>query len=212
MNNKLLGLMIGCMGACGSSETNSSIDAARAIDAQTIDATPPTELEGTWNSACEENDGPPGTMSSHRTVTFQGNHFTSLQTYYLAAGCATPGLEFRETGTFAIGNMATLPAGATDIDYTQATAIAQTHAGYAATFNAAEICNVTLVDDMDVSMAGIACIGTTIAANGDTILGLFAISTTATPNTLTLGQLMHISFLGGPERPTEMDSREFAKQ
>lgn len=207
------------LAACGSDSDSKPIDApqsgpdaARADAMVAVDAAPATILEGAWQTTCIMGDGAPGTISALRMVSYSGNAYASRLAFFTDAACSVLALEFKETGTFALGAASMTVQDATDVDYTQISAVAHAHDGYAAMFNGTNICQVTLVDGQDVNMAGVACDGSTVIENGQILLSVFQLDTMATPDVLRLGATGEISFLGATTRPTVLEQRELLKQ
>jgi hypothetical protein len=190
----LAGLVTVAAAACGSDGTAGPIDGA-------IDGPPPTALDGYWLGACLPRTGPPGTDSSRWGVTYEGDAYTAEQRYAGGADCLDVKLLLIEQGTFAIGGMATAPAGATDIDYRQGAITARTFNGYAATINASGICTgVTFVDGQDISLSGATCAGSPAPTNGSTLLGIFKLGGTS----LQLGEIIGLGQVGMAQRPTTL--------
>jgi hypothetical protein len=176
-----------------------------------------TVLEGTWEIACTAGSGLPNQMSANVVLEFSDNNYTLKEGSFSDTACATSILSLEEEGTFTIGSAATTPAGATDINYIQSAQTATPNNGEAAVLNtggsgSSSICTgVTFTDGTATSIAGKTCGGGSSAetSNGATILGLFLLTTTATPNTLALGEGSGSEPLGTVSpgaRPTEVGS------
>jgi hypothetical protein len=189
-----------------------------------------TELEGIWVDLCENSggNGPPGTSSRQRTISFAGSTYVFEDRWFSQSSCGGEVLlVIQEAGTFVIGGPSGAPLDSTDIDFTQVSNTATPYNGEAIDLNTGgatggSICTiggtpVTFTDNTTVSISGASCGGgTTETANGSLILSVYSLDATAFPTTIELGAdpggNEQLGAVSPRPRPTALGNALYSKQ
>jgi hypothetical protein len=174
-----------------------------------------TEVEGSWAGPCDPSAGLPGVGSSKESFVFAGNAYNHTLIGYTDTGCATEGVKIVSTGSFTLAEAsATTPSGSKDVDFAPSSDIITTKVPSVTTaFNtggagSTSICTgVTFVTSTAVSVAGTTCNSIVRPSIGATVVNIYKLDTSVTPNSLRLGDTpSDFGEISPTARPTSYDT------
>ena len=109
------------------------------------------DLQGYWKGPCHNG--------VQKTEYFTGSNVTYTETYFRDSFCSKPGLEMSGKGDIEIGNFASIPDGAQEMDFRfESTAILLLDPAYVISFTKNEMCGIKNWElNQQVDATGLKC-------------------------------------------------------
>jgi hypothetical protein len=169
-----------------------------ADDEPAVDNDP--RLVGIWDTGCQDaNVTLLGVVRQRQEVTFTATDYSAVWEFYGGSGCVSPYVRFTESGAYRTGSLIATPPDTIALDLAQTS---YTALNYPDAPTTGACSGVTLVDNVETSVAGTYCDRVQVPANGASLYGSFQF-TDATEATLLFGGVDRWSQLGGSARPSD---------